>query len=177
MSPIEQLRFYAPFDYANLELPIIGEAVEILKRGNGELTYKRISSSTLNTGNFVEGVNEVMNPNKEPASDGGAGEYSTTSQTGTPNGAGGTSDSVENEYFEGTQVNHLNYYEGDTLKINVEKFNTDILIMADLCNCSYTSHGHCGTIENNDVDNDKTVRSFLTSGENPGKWKSFKEFG
>ena len=81
MSPIEQLRFYAPHDYANLELPIIGEAVEILKRGNGELIYKRISSSTLNTGNFVEGVNEVMNPNKEPASDGGAGEYSTTSQT------------------------------------------------------------------------------------------------
>ena len=124
MSPIEQLRFYAPFDYANLELPIIGEAVEILKRGNGELIYKRISSSTLNTGNFIEGVNEIMNPNKEPASDGGAGEYSTTSQTGTPNGAGGTSDSPENEYFKGTQVNHLNFFEGD--KVIQSRFGQSI---------------------------------------------------
>ncbi len=124
MSPIEQLRFYAPHDYANLELPIIGESVEILKRGNGELVYKRISSFTLNTGNYVEGVNEIMNPNKEDASDGGAGEYSTTSQTGTPNGAGGASDSPENEYFKGTQVNHLNFYEGD--KVIQSRFGQSI---------------------------------------------------
>ena len=45
-----------------------------------------------------------------------------------------------------------------------KKFNTDILIMADLCNCSYTSHGHCGTIENNDVDNDKTVKTLCSQG-------------
>jgi porphobilinogen synthase len=45
-----------------------------------------------------------------------------------------------------------------------KKFNTDILIMADLCNCSYTSHGHCGTIENNDVDNDKTVKTLCNQG-------------
>jgi hypothetical protein len=123
-SPIEQLRFYAPHDYANLELPLIGESVEILKRGNGELIYKRITSSTLNTGNYVEGVNEIMNPNKEPASDGGAGEYSTTSQTGTPNGAGGAADSPENEYFKETQVNHLNFFEGD--KVIQSRFGQSI---------------------------------------------------
>ena len=36
--------------------------------------------------------------------------------------------------------------------------------MADLCNCSYTSHGHCGTIENNDVDNDKTIKTLCNQG-------------
>ena len=32
----------------------------------------------------------------------------------------------------------------------------DIQIIADVCNCEYTTHGHCGTIVNNDVDNDIT---------------------
>jgi porphobilinogen synthase len=44
------------------------------------------------------------------------------------------------------------------------KFRNDILVMADLCNCSYTSHGHCGTIENNDVDNDKTIKTLCNQG-------------
>ena len=32
-----------------------------------------------------------------------------------------------------------------------------LLVMTDVCNCEYTSHGHCGFVENNDVDNDKTL--------------------
>jgi porphobilinogen synthase len=32
-----------------------------------------------------------------------------------------------------------------------------LLLVADLCNCEYTVHGHCGTIINGDVDNDATV--------------------
>lgn len=33
-----------------------------------------------------------------------------------------------------------------------------VLVIADLCNCEYTSHGHCGIIdERGDVDNDRTV--------------------
>lgn len=39
----------------------------------------------------------------------------------------------------------------------IKKINSDILIIVDLCHCQYTTHGHCGTIENGDVDNDKTV--------------------
>lgn len=38
-----------------------------------------------------------------------------------------------------------------------EIFGNDILIIADICNCSYTTHGHCGTIKDNDVDNDTTT--------------------
>ncbi|MBE9546685.1 MAG: porphobilinogen synthase [Proteobacteria bacterium] len=33
----------------------------------------------------------------------------------------------------------------------------DILVICDLCLCEYTSHGHCGIIKDNDVDNDATL--------------------
>ncbi|MBS2096725.1 porphobilinogen synthase [Carboxylicivirga linearis] len=35
----------------------------------------------------------------------------------------------------------------------------DILIVADVCNCEYTTHGHCGTIIDGDVDNDSTLQT------------------
>jgi porphobilinogen synthase len=34
----------------------------------------------------------------------------------------------------------------------------DLLVITDVCLCEYTDHGHCGVIENGDVDNDKTVQ-------------------
>ncbi|TSA51879.1 MAG: porphobilinogen synthase [Planctomycetaceae bacterium] len=34
---------------------------------------------------------------------------------------------------------------------------SDIIVICDLCLCEYTSHGHCGTIKDNDVDNDATL--------------------
>jgi porphobilinogen synthase len=33
----------------------------------------------------------------------------------------------------------------------------DLLVIADTCLCEYTSHGHCGVIEDNDVANDPTL--------------------
>ncbi len=39
------------------------------------------------------------------------------------------------------------------LKQNVQ----GLLVMTDVCNCEYTSHGHCGLIKNGDVDNDETL--------------------
>ncbi len=33
----------------------------------------------------------------------------------------------------------------------------DLIVIADLCFCEYTSHGHCGIVENGDVNNDKTL--------------------
>ena len=39
------------------------------------------------------------------------------------------------------------------------KFGDQLLVMADVCNCSYTNHGHCGTIVENDVDNDLTLET------------------
>jgi len=40
-----------------------------------------------------------------------------------------------------------------------ERFGNDILIVADVCNCEYTTHGHCGTIVDGDVDNDLTLET------------------
>ena len=35
----------------------------------------------------------------------------------------------------------------------------DLYIIADVCNCEYTTHGHCGTIIDGDVDNDSTLET------------------
>jgi porphobilinogen synthase len=35
----------------------------------------------------------------------------------------------------------------------------EIMIVADVCNCEYTTHGHCGTIVDGDVDNDLTLET------------------
>ena len=40
-----------------------------------------------------------------------------------------------------------------------EEFAENLLIIADVCNCEYTTHGHCGTIVDNDVDNDLTLET------------------
>ncbi|GIW22145.1 MAG: delta-aminolevulinic acid dehydratase [Candidatus Sericytochromatia bacterium] len=39
----------------------------------------------------------------------------------------------------------------------IKKNIKDIVLITDVCNCEYTSHGHCGIIKNNDVDNDSTL--------------------
>jgi porphobilinogen synthase len=33
-----------------------------------------------------------------------------------------------------------------------------LLIVTDVCNCEYTSHGHCGYVKDGDVDNDTTLQ-------------------
>ena len=33
----------------------------------------------------------------------------------------------------------------------------DLLVMTDVCLCEYTDHGHCGVIEDNEVQNDPTL--------------------
>ncbi len=38
-------------------------------------------------------------------------------------------------------------------------YDDQIFIIADVCNCEYTAHGHCGTIIDNDVDNDTTLKT------------------
>ena len=39
----------------------------------------------------------------------------------------------------------------------IKKEIKDMFIIADVCNCEYTTHGHCGTIVDGDVDNDATL--------------------
>lgn len=41
----------------------------------------------------------------------------------------------------------------------IKKACPDLFVIADVCNCEYTVHGHCGTIVNGDVDNDSTLET------------------
>lgn len=43
--------------------------------------------------------------------------------------------------------------------VAIKKEIKDINIIADVCNCEYTTHGHCGTIIDNDVHNDLTLET------------------
>ena len=39
-----------------------------------------------------------------------------------------------------------------------------MLVVADLCLCEYTSHGHCGALRNGEVDNDETLKLLARAG-------------
>ena len=39
----------------------------------------------------------------------------------------------------------------------VKKAVPELIVMTDVCNCEYTTHGHCGLVVGNDVDNDATL--------------------
>jgi porphobilinogen synthase len=41
----------------------------------------------------------------------------------------------------------------------LKKALPDLYVIADVCNCEYTTNGHCGTIVNGDVDNDLTLET------------------
>ena len=39
----------------------------------------------------------------------------------------------------------------------LKRADSDLLVMTDVCLCEYTSHGHCGIVEGNEIVNDRTV--------------------
>ena len=39
----------------------------------------------------------------------------------------------------------------------IKKIDKNLLVITDVCMCEYTSHGHCGIIHGEDVDNDETL--------------------
>lgn len=39
----------------------------------------------------------------------------------------------------------------------IKKSVPGLLVMTDVCNCEYTSHGHCGYVVNGEIDNDVTL--------------------
>ncbi len=39
----------------------------------------------------------------------------------------------------------------------IKELTDQIYVITDVCMCEYTSHGHCGLVEDNDVHNDKTL--------------------
>jgi porphobilinogen synthase len=39
----------------------------------------------------------------------------------------------------------------------IKQDTPELLVITDVCNCEYTSHGHCGLVINDEVDNDRTL--------------------
>lgn len=39
----------------------------------------------------------------------------------------------------------------------LKELDSNLYIITDVCMCEYTNHGHCGILNNNNVDNDKTL--------------------
>lgn len=104
---------YQPLNTSLLELPIIGETVELYKIGEVKY-YRRISSNNINSGNAATDKNKTTF--KETQKESGGGDYSTVSQTSTANSSTSDDRSTKfGEYFEEHQVNKLKLYEGDSL--------------------------------------------------------------
>src|SRR5271165_676354 len=40
----------------------------------------------------------------------------------------------------------------------IRRETSNLLVVTDVCNCEYTSHGHCGYVKDGDVDNDTTLQ-------------------
>src|SRR2546428_13014446 len=45
-----------------------------------------------------------------------------------------------------------------------DAFGSDALLIADLCLCEYTDHGHCGVLGGGRVDNDRTLEVYQRIG-------------
>ena len=50
-------------------------------------------------------------------------------------------------------------YDGIVQKAirKLKELDSNLYIITDVCMCEYTNHGHCGILNNNNVDNDKTL--------------------
>lgn len=62
----------------------------------------------------------------------------------------------EEKDAEGTGAYHDEGIIQQATKV-IKEIAPEILVIADTCLCEYTSHGHCGVIEGEDVHNDKSL--------------------
>ena len=104
---------YRPLSPSLLEIPLIGEIVELYTIGSVRY-YRRYSSININKGNAAVDRNKVLykDTDKSNTSD----DYSTVSQTNTSkNSSGDDRSTLIGDYFEPQQVNKLKLYEGDSI--------------------------------------------------------------
>lgn len=122
-TPDKDLKPIRPFDANIVDLPLKGETVQIVTVG-GLAFYKKLSSPNLNRGTAVENkMKETFTAGPNDSQQGG--DYRESSSTGIAGSSGGAErDSTLGEYFEGTQINPLKYYEGD--KVIQSRFGQSI---------------------------------------------------
>ena len=70
-SSPNQLRYYPPHDYTILDLPVIGETVELVNLANGQLQFiEELTTIDLIAGNITNDIDNVLNPIRIPDSGG-----------------------------------------------------------------------------------------------------------
>ena len=108
------LPVYPPLDPLNLDIPLVGETVELVQIGNSKF-YRRLNVGNINRGNARKNFNKNVYPIVDKPTN-NANSYSKTSQTGIVNSSNSTDRDTEiGEHFDDTQVNRLRLYEGDKL--------------------------------------------------------------
>lgn len=66
----------------------------------------------------------------------------------------------ENKDSEGSEASDPSGVIQETLRRASDEVD-DILLIADVCLCEYTDHGHCGVVENREVVNDPTLQRLV----------------
>lgn len=112
---------YRPFDATNIEIPLIGERVQLVEV-SGVRYYKRLYSYDLNVGDSSE---DRINTNfaQSSTSNDKFAEYQSVSTTNTPKKSTSAIQKLGN-YFTPTKINYLKFYEGD--KIIQSRFGQSI---------------------------------------------------
>ena len=116
--------FYLPYDTNNLDLPLVGETVELVNVSADTIYYKRLPSSDVNLGTAVEnGDINIFSEGKNESNT--SSDYSEVSQTGISNSESESDRKAKiGKYFEPTQINPLKLYEGD--KVIQSRFGQSI---------------------------------------------------
>lgn len=112
---------YRPFDATNIEMPLIGEKVQLVEV-SGVRYYRRLYSPDLNVGDSAE---DRINTNfaQSSTSNDRFTEYDSVSATSTPKRSTSVTQKI-GSYFTPTKINYLKFYEGD--KIIQSRFGQSI---------------------------------------------------
>ncbi len=63
----------------------------------------------------------------------------------------------ENKTEDASSCYHDHSIVADAVRALKSAFGDDIYVITDICACAYTTHGHCGILHNDYVQNDETV--------------------
>ena len=58
---------------------------------------------------------------------------------------------------EGTSARDPNGAVPRAVRALKKAMGNDIVVLTDVCLCAYTSHGHCGVVSNDEVDNERSL--------------------
>jgi hypothetical protein len=119
-----------PHDNYNLDLPIVGETVKLVVKGENRY-YERIPGNSLNLGNAQLDIDLTTFPNEDNSNTNNkSSDFREVGATGTPNASSTNQNRTSSfgTYFTENNINDLKPYEGD--KITQSRFGQSIRMSA-----------------------------------------------